>query len=164
MTSVATATRCSSVSLPGRGDRQVARAEGRLGCRGGGNAAPQRQRLHVAVAGSWNGLHRADTHAAHELSRRYSVYSRPFTDRYRGRSGHAPVRGSGPALDTNARYKFLLARGRPVSRWRSISTLMGYDGDHRVRGRSGEGGVAISSLADWRRCSTASRSTRCRCR
>ena len=58
--------------------------------------------------------------------------------------------GFGTALDTNARYKFLLARGQTgLSVAFDFPTLMGYDSDHpRSEGEVGKCGVAISSLAD----------------
>ena len=58
--------------------------------------------------------------------------------------------GFGTAQDTNARYKFLLARGQTgLSVAFDFPTLMGYDSDHpRAEGEVGKCGVAISSLAD----------------
>ena len=58
--------------------------------------------------------------------------------------------GFGSAHDTNARYKFLLARGQTgLSVAFDFPTLMGYDSDHpRAEGEVGKCGVAISSLAD----------------
>ncbi len=58
--------------------------------------------------------------------------------------------GFGTAQDTNARYKFLLARGQTgLSVAFDFPTLMGYDADHaRSEGEVGKCGVAISSLAD----------------
>jgi methylmalonyl-CoA mutase, N-terminal domain len=58
--------------------------------------------------------------------------------------------GFGTAKDTNARYKFLLARGQTgLSVAFDFPTLMGYDGDHpRSEGEVGKCGVAISSLKD----------------
>jgi len=58
--------------------------------------------------------------------------------------------GFGTAEDTNARYKFLLARGQTgLSVAFDFPTLMGYDSDHpRSEGEVGKCGVAISSLAD----------------
>jgi methylmalonyl-CoA mutase N-terminal domain/subunit len=58
--------------------------------------------------------------------------------------------GFGTARDTNARYKFLLARGQTgLSVAFDFPTLMGYDSDHpRSEGEVGKCGVAISSLAD----------------
>jgi methylmalonyl-CoA mutase N-terminal domain/subunit len=58
--------------------------------------------------------------------------------------------GFGTARDTNARYKFLLARGQTgLSVAFDFPTLMGYDADHpRSEGEVGKCGVAISSLAD----------------
>ena len=56
----------------------------------------------------------------------------------------------GTAKDTNARYKFLLARGQTgLSVAFDFPTLMGYDSDHpRSEGEVGKCGVAISSLKD----------------
>ncbi|HXB24124.1 MAG TPA: methylmalonyl-CoA mutase family protein [Gemmatimonadaceae bacterium] len=58
--------------------------------------------------------------------------------------------GFGSARDTNARYKFLLARGQTgLSVAFDFPTLMGYDSDHiRAEGEVGKCGVAISSLQD----------------
>jgi methylmalonyl-CoA mutase N-terminal domain/subunit len=58
--------------------------------------------------------------------------------------------GFGTARDTNARYKFLLARGQTgLSVAFDFPTLMGYDSDHpRSEGEVGKCGVAISSLDD----------------
>jgi methylmalonyl-CoA mutase, N-terminal domain len=58
--------------------------------------------------------------------------------------------GFGTAEETNARYKFLLARGQTgLSVAFDFPTLMGYDSDHpRSLGEVGRCGVAISSLAD----------------
>jgi methylmalonyl-CoA mutase N-terminal domain/subunit len=58
--------------------------------------------------------------------------------------------GFGTAADTNARYKFLLARGQTgLSVAFDFPTLMGYDSDHpRSEGEVGKCGVAISSLQD----------------
>ena len=58
--------------------------------------------------------------------------------------------GFGTAQDTNARYKFLLARGQTgLSVAFDFPTLMGYDSDHpRSEGEVGKCGVAISCLRD----------------
>jgi len=58
--------------------------------------------------------------------------------------------GFGTAVETNARYKFLLNRGQTgLSVAFDFPTLMGYDSDHpRALGEVGKCGVAISSLAD----------------
>jgi methylmalonyl-CoA mutase N-terminal domain/subunit len=58
--------------------------------------------------------------------------------------------GFGTAQDTNARYKFLLARGQTgLSVAFDFPTLMGYDADHpRSEGEVGKCGVAISCLQD----------------
>ncbi len=58
--------------------------------------------------------------------------------------------GFGTADDTNARYKFLLARGQTgLSVAFDFPTLMGYDSDHpRAEGEVGKCGVAVSSLKD----------------
>ena len=58
--------------------------------------------------------------------------------------------GFGTAVETNARYKFLLGRGQTgLSVAFDFPTLMGYDSDHpRSLGEVGKCGVAISSLAD----------------
>ena len=58
--------------------------------------------------------------------------------------------GFGTALETNARYQFLLSRGQTgLSVAFDFPTLMGYDSDHpRALGEVGKCGVAISSLDD----------------
>jgi methylmalonyl-CoA mutase N-terminal domain/subunit len=58
--------------------------------------------------------------------------------------------GFGSAVETNQRYKFLLAQGTTgLSVAFDFPTLMGYDSDHpRSEGEVGKCGVAISSLAD----------------
>jgi methylmalonyl-CoA mutase N-terminal domain/subunit len=58
--------------------------------------------------------------------------------------------GFGSARDTNARYKFLLARGQTgLSVAFDFPTLMGYDSDSsRAEGEVGKCGVSISSLQD----------------
>jgi len=58
--------------------------------------------------------------------------------------------GFGSAVDTNARFKFLLEHGQTgLSTAFDFPTLMGYDSDHpRSEGEVGKTGVAISSLAD----------------
>jgi methylmalonyl-CoA mutase N-terminal domain/subunit len=58
--------------------------------------------------------------------------------------------GFGSAVETNERYKFLLAHGTTgLSVAFDFPTLMGYDSDHpRSEGEVGKCGVAISSLAD----------------
>ncbi|NUQ20020.1 MAG: methylmalonyl-CoA mutase [Gemmatimonadaceae bacterium] len=58
--------------------------------------------------------------------------------------------GFGTAVETNARYKFLLSQGQTgLSVAFDFPTLMGYDSDHpRSEGEVGKCGVAISSLED----------------
>ena len=58
--------------------------------------------------------------------------------------------GFGTAVETNERYKFLLANGQTgLSVAFDFPTLMGYDGDHaRSLGEVGRCGVAVRSLAD----------------
>jgi methylmalonyl-CoA mutase, N-terminal domain len=58
--------------------------------------------------------------------------------------------GFGTAIETNQRYKFLLANGQTgLSVAFDFPTLMGYDADHpRSLGEVGRCGVAINSLAD----------------
>ncbi|MHC4914732.1 MAG: acyl-CoA mutase large subunit family protein [Planctomycetota bacterium] len=58
--------------------------------------------------------------------------------------------GFGTAVETNERYKFLLANGQTgLSVAFDFPTLMGYDGDHaRSLGEVGRCGVAVHSLAD----------------
>lgn len=58
--------------------------------------------------------------------------------------------GFGTAIDTNARFKYLLEHGQTgLSTAFHFPTLMGYDSDsHRSQGEVGVCGVAIDSLAD----------------
>ena len=58
--------------------------------------------------------------------------------------------GFGTAVDSNARFKFLLEHGQTgLSVAFDFPTLMGYDSDHpRAEGEVGKCGVAVSSLAD----------------
>ncbi|HEX2716695.1 MAG TPA: methylmalonyl-CoA mutase family protein [Gemmatimonadaceae bacterium] len=58
--------------------------------------------------------------------------------------------GFGTAVETNERYKFLLAHGQTgLSVAFDFPTLMGYDSDHpRSEGEVGKCGVAVSSLED----------------
>jgi len=58
--------------------------------------------------------------------------------------------GFGTAMQTNERYKFLLAQGnRGLSVAFDMPALMGYDSDHpRALGEVGKCGVAISTLKD----------------
>jgi methylmalonyl-CoA mutase N-terminal domain/subunit len=92
-----------------------------------------------------------DTRGAHELPGDYPYTRGIHPTMYRGRLWTMrQFAGFGTALDTNARYKFLLARGQTgLSVAFDFPTLMGYDGDHpRSEGEVGKCGVAISSLAD----------------
>ena len=69
--------------------------------------------------------------------------------------------GFGTAEDTNARYKFLLARGQTgLSVAFDFPTLMGYDADHVPKARSGSAAWLSAPWPIWRPCSTGSRSTR----
>jgi methylmalonyl-CoA mutase N-terminal domain/subunit len=91
----------------------------------------------------------------------------PFT------RGIQPTMYRGPAVDdaavrrlrhgeeSNARYRYLLAQGvSGLSVAFDLPTQMGYDSDHPLaRGEVGRVGVAIDSIEDMARCSTASRST-----
>ena len=72
--------------------------------------------------------------------------------------------GFGNAEATNERFKFLLNAGQTgLSCAFDLPTQMGYDSDDpRAEGEVGKVGVAIDSIEDMRRCSTASRSTRSR--
>jgi methylmalonyl-CoA mutase, N-terminal domain len=58
--------------------------------------------------------------------------------------------GFGSALDTNARFKYLLSQGvNGLSTAFDMPTLMGYDADHTMsRGEVGREGVAVSTLED----------------
>ncbi len=70
---------------------------------------------------------------------------------YRGRTWTMrQFAGFGTAVETNERYKFLLANGQTgLSVAFDFPTLMGYDGDHaRSLGEVGRCGVAVHSLAD----------------
>jgi methylmalonyl-CoA mutase N-terminal domain/subunit len=61
--------------------------------------------------------------------------------------------GFGTAAETNARFKFLLAKGQTgLSTAFDLPTLMGLDSDHSLaRGEVGRLGVAIDTLADFQR-------------
>ena len=68
--------------------------------------------------------------------------------------------GFGTPEETNARFKYLMQQGQTgLSVAYDLPTLMGYDADSPLsEGEVGKCGVAVSSLADMRCCSTASRS------
>ena len=92
-----------------------------------------------------------DTNGPSELPGEYPYTRGIHPTSYRGRLWTMrQFAGFGTAMDTNARYKFLLARGQTgLSVAFDFPTLMGYDGDHpRSEGEVGKCGVAISSLAD----------------
>jgi len=75
----------------------------------------------------------------------------PYASMYRSRLWTMrQFAGFGTAADTNARYKYLLARGQDgLSVAFDLPTLMGYDSDHaHSEGEVGRCGVAISSLRD----------------
>ena len=74
--------------------------------------------------------------------------------------------GYSTAEESNAFYRKNLAAGQTgLSIAFDLATHRGYDSDHpRVVGDVGKAGVAIDSVEDMKICSTASRSTGCRCR
>ena len=75
----------------------------------------------------------------------------PYTTMYRTRLWTMrQFAGFGTSVETNRRYKYLLAHGQTgLSVAFDFPTLMGYDSDHpRSLGEVGKCGVAISSLAD----------------
>ena len=75
----------------------------------------------------------------------------PYTTMYRTRLWTMrQFAGFATAVETNQRYKYLLAQGQTgLSVAFDFPTLMGYDSDHpRSLGEVGVCGVAISSLAD----------------
>ena len=86
---------------------------------------------------------------------------------YRGRTWTMrQIAGFGTAEDTNQRFQYLIAQGQTgLSVDFDMPTLMGYDSDHPMsEGEVGREGVAIDTLADMERCSTASTSRRSRSR
>jgi len=92
-----------------------------------------------------------DYRAALGLPGEYPFTRGVHTTGYRGRLWTMrQFSGFGTAVETNARYKFLLERGQTgLSVAFDFPTLMGYDSDHpRALGEVGKCGVAISSLAD----------------
>jgi len=75
----------------------------------------------------------------------------PYSDMYRGRPWTIrQYAGFGSAEESNARYRYLLARGQAgLSVAFDLPTQLGYDSDDpRARGEVGRTGVAIDSLAD----------------
>jgi len=74
----------------------------------------------------------------------------------------ASTRASAPRRETNARFRHLLDAGQTgLSVAFDLPTQMGYDSDHRMaEGEVGRAGVAIDSVEDLERLSTAFRSTR----
>ena len=75
--------------------------------------------------------------------------------------------GFGTAAETNARFRYL-TRARPDRPLDGVRHALA-DGPRlrsspRSLGEVGREGVAIDTVSTWRRCSTASRSTRSRCR
>jgi methylmalonyl-CoA mutase N-terminal domain/subunit len=75
----------------------------------------------------------------------------PYPDMYRGRPWTIrQYAGFGSAEETNARFRYLLARGQTgLSVAFDLPTQLGYDSDDpRAEGEVGRTGVAIDSLAD----------------
>src|SRR2546423_12120066 len=75
----------------------------------------------------------------------------PYPDMYRGRPWTIrQYAGFGSAEETNARFRYLLARGQTgLSVAFALPTQLGYDSDDpRALGEVGRTGVAIDSLAD----------------
>jgi methylmalonyl-CoA mutase, N-terminal domain len=91
--------------------------------------------------------------AAHELEApgEYPFTRGPYRDMYRGRPWTIrQYAGFASAEESNARYRYLLARGQTgLSVAFDLPTQLGYDSDDpRALGEVGRTGVAIDSLAD----------------
>ena len=85
-------------------------------------------------------------------------------DMYRGRPWSIrQYAGFGTAAETNRRFRFLIGQGQAaLSTAFDLPTQMGLDSDDpRAAGEVGRVGVAIDAWPTWRRCSRASRWTRC---
>src|SRR3954464_8655605 len=86
-----------------------------------------------------------------ELPGEYPFTRGPYADMYRGRPWTIrQYAGFGSAEETNARFRYLLARGQTgLSVAFDLPTQLGYDSDDpRAVGEVGRTGVAIDSIAD----------------
>jgi len=94
-----------------------------------------------------------DVSADLELPGDFPFTRGPFRDMYRGRPWTIrQYAGFGSAEETNARFRYLLARGQTgLSVAFDLPTQLGYDSDDpRAQGEVGRTGVAIDSIADMR--------------
>jgi methylmalonyl-CoA mutase, N-terminal domain len=92
-----------------------------------------------------------DVHGTDELPGTYPYTRGPYPDMYRGRPWTMrQYAGFASAEESNARYRYLLARGQTgLSIAFDLPTQLGYDSDDpRALGEVGRTGVAIDSLAD----------------
>src|SRR5436189_2158467 len=86
-----------------------------------------------------------------ELPGEFPFTRGPYPDMYRGRPWTIrQYAGFASAEETNARFRYLLARGQTgLSVAFDLPTQLGYDSDdERAAGEVGRTGVAIDSLAD----------------
>ena len=86
-----------------------------------------------------------------ELPGEFPFTRGPYRDMYRGRAWTIrQYAGFGSAEETNARFRYLLARGQTgLSVAFDLPTQLGYDSDdRRADGEVGRTGVAIDSIAD----------------
>jgi methylmalonyl-CoA mutase, N-terminal domain len=93
----------------------------------------------------------ADVEPAEELPGRFPFTRGPYASMYRGRPWTVrQYAGYGSAEETNARFRYLLARGQTgLSVAFDLPTQLGYDSDDPIaEGEVGRTGVAIDSLAD----------------
>jgi methylmalonyl-CoA mutase N-terminal domain/subunit len=93
----------------------------------------------------------ADAPAELELPGEYPFTRGPYRDMYRGRPWTIrQYAGFASAEESNARYRYLLARGQTgLSIAFDLPTQLGYDSDDaRAAGEVGRTGVAIDSIAD----------------
>src|SRR5215211_667561 len=94
-----------------------------------------------------------DVSADLELPGEFPFTRGPYRDMYRGRPWTIrQYAGFGSAEETNARFRYLLARGQTgLSVAFDLPTQLGYDSDDpRAQGEVGRTGVAIDSIADMR--------------
>ena len=99
------------------------------------------------------------------LPGRYPFTRGPYPTMYRSRLWTMrQIAGFGTAIDTNQRFKYLIAQGQTgISTDFDMPTLMGYDSDHPMASAS----PWIRTWwrwRTWRSCATASISRRYRCR
>ena len=93
----------------------------------------------------------ADVEPAEELPGTFPFTRGPYASMYRGRPWTVrQYAGYGSAEETNARFRYLLARGQTgLSVAFDLPTQLGYDSDDPIaEGEVGRTGVAIDSLAD----------------